>query len=156
MDHRGCIDDVNQLACTSLGYQRVVLLGQRLAIGQPLGRTLGQHHLRMDDARPRQDIIDLIMIDRMHADRRAEDCHFYAREQAYRYAPPGAGAMGGVARGAVGGAVFGAIVGGGRGARRGALAGGALGAVANGARNQADRDYAYRRAHDDCMDGYRR
>lgn len=30
MDHRGCIDDVNQLACTSLGYQRVVLLGQRL------------------------------------------------------------------------------------------------------------------------------
>jgi len=90
------------------------------------------------------------------ADRRAEDCHFYAREQAYRYAPPGTGAMGGVARGAVGGAVFGAIVGGGRGARRGALAGGALGAVANGARNQADRDYAYRRAYEDCMDGYRR
>ncbi|MFZ2297292.1 MAG: ATP-binding protein, partial [Aquabacterium sp.] len=31
MDHRGCIDDVNQLACTSLGYARSTLLGQRLA-----------------------------------------------------------------------------------------------------------------------------
>ncbi|MCC6217884.1 MAG: PAS domain-containing protein, partial [Aquabacterium sp.] len=31
MDHRGCIDDANQLACTSLGYPRVTLLGQRLA-----------------------------------------------------------------------------------------------------------------------------
>ncbi len=31
MDHRGCIDDANQLACTSLGYPREGLLGQRLA-----------------------------------------------------------------------------------------------------------------------------
>ena len=54
----------------------------------------------------------------------AEDCHFFAQEQAYRYAPPGAG--------------------------------GALGVVANGARNEADRDYAYRHAYDDCMRGYRR
>lgn len=89
-------------------------------------------------------------------DRVEEDCHFYAREQSYRFAPSGAGAMGGAARGAVGGAVFGAIVGGSRGARRGVIAGGALGAIAAGTRNQADRDYAYRRAFDDCMHGYRR
>lgn len=86
----------------------------------------------------------------------AEDCHFYAKEQSYRYVPPGAGTLGGVARGAAGGAVFGGVVGGGRGARRGAMAGAALGAIANGARNNADREYAYRRAYDDCMDGYRR
>ncbi len=86
----------------------------------------------------------------------AEDCHFYAKDQAYRYAPPGVGALGGAARGVVGGAVFGGIVGGGRGARRGAMAGAALGVIANGARNNADRDYAYRRAYDDCMDGRRR
>ena len=85
-----------------------------------------------------------------------EDCHFYARDQAYRYAPPGTGSLGSAARGAVGGAVFGGIVGGRRGARRGAMAGGAIGVIANGARNQADRDYAHRRAYDDCMDGYRR
>jgi uncharacterized protein YcfJ len=89
-------------------------------------------------------------------DRVEEDCHFHAREQSYRYAPSGAGAMGGAARGAVGGAVFGAIVGGSRGARRGVIAGGALGAIAAGARNQADREYAYRRAFDDCMREYRR
>ena len=86
----------------------------------------------------------------------AEDCHFFAQEQAYRYAPPGAGGLRSAARGAVGGAVFGGVVGGGRAARRGALVGGALGAVANGARNEADRDYAYRHAYDDCMRGYRR
>ncbi len=89
-------------------------------------------------------------------ERYSEDCHFYARDRAYRYAPPGAGALGGAARGAARGAAFGAIVGGRKGAARGAAAGGALGAIANGARNQADRDYAYRRAYDDCMDGYRR
>lgn len=89
-------------------------------------------------------------------DRVEEDCHFHAREQSYRFAPSGAGAMGGAARGAVGGAVFGAIVGGSRGARRGVIAGGALGAIAAGTRNQADRDQAYRRAFDDCMHGYRR
>jgi len=89
-------------------------------------------------------------------DRFEEDCHFYAREQSNRYAPSGAGAMGGAARGAVGGAVFGAIVGGSRGARRGVIAGGALGAISAGARNQADRDHAYRRAFADCMHGYRR
>jgi hypothetical protein len=88
--------------------------------------------------------------------RDAEDCHFYAREQAYRYAPPGAGALSGAARGAAKGAVFGAIVGGEKGARRGAAAAGAMGLIASGARNQADRDHAYRRAYDDCMDGYRR
>lgn len=87
---------------------------------------------------------------------RSEDCHFYAKEQSYRYAPPGAGALGGAARGVVGGAVFGGIVGGRRGARRGAMAGAALGVIANGARNNADREYAYRHAYDDCMDGYRR
>jgi hypothetical protein len=86
----------------------------------------------------------------------ARDCDFYARDQAWRYAPPGSGALGGAARGAVGGAVFGAIVGGSRGARRGALAGGALGAIANGARAQRQRDYAYRYAYDDCMRGFRR
>lgn len=91
-----------------------------------------------------------------HGYNRGEDCHFYAKDQAYRYAPPGAGALSGAARGGVGGAVFGGIVGGGRGARRGAMAGAALGVIANGARNQADRDYAYRRAFDDCMSGYRR
>jgi hypothetical protein len=89
-------------------------------------------------------------------DRVEEDCHFFAREQSFRYAPAGAGALGGAARGAVGGAVFGAIVGGKRGARRGVVAGGALGAIAAGARNQADRDYAYGRAFDDCMRGHRR
>ena len=31
MDHRGCIDDVNQLACSALGYEKGRLLGQRLA-----------------------------------------------------------------------------------------------------------------------------
>lgn len=85
-----------------------------------------------------------------------EDCHFYARDQSYNYAPRGAGALEGAARGAVGGAVFGGIVGGGRGAGRGAAAGAALGLIANGARNNADRDYAYRRAYDDCMRGWRR
>lgn len=89
-------------------------------------------------------------------DRFEEDCPVYAREQSDRYAPSGAGALGSAARGAVGGAVFGAIVGGGRGARRGVIAGGALGAIAAGARNEADRDYAYRRAFDDCIRGYRR
>jgi hypothetical protein len=89
-------------------------------------------------------------------DRLEEDCHFYAREQSYRYAPSGAGMMRGAARGVVGGAVFGAIVGGGRSARRGAVAGGALGAIAAGARNEAERDYAYRRAFDDCIRGERR
>jgi hypothetical protein len=89
-----------------------------------------------------------------HSDPRA--CDFYARDQAYRYAPPGAGAAGGAVRGAVGGAAFGAIVGGSRGARRGAAAGAALGAIANGARAQRDRDYAYSYAYDDCMRGFRR
>ncbi|MBP9906710.1 MAG: hypothetical protein KBF66_14205 [Rhodoferax sp.] len=86
----------------------------------------------------------------------SEDCHFYAREQSHRYAPPGAGALSGAARGAVGGAIFGGIVGGGRGAGRGAAAGAALGLIANGARNNADREDAYRRAYDDCMRGWRR
>lgn len=85
----------------------------------------------------------------------ARDCDFYAREQAYRYAPPGAG-MRGAVRGAVGGAGFGAIVGGSRGARRGATAGAALGAIAAGARAQRERDYAYDYAFDDCMRGFRR
>ena len=89
-------------------------------------------------------------------DRNEDDCHYFAREQSYRYAPSGAGMMGGAARGAVGGAVFGAIVGGGRSARRGAIAGGALGAIAAGARNEAERDHAYRRAFDHCIRGYRR
>jgi PAS domain S-box-containing protein len=31
MNHWGCIDDVNQLACTLLGYDKATLLGQRLA-----------------------------------------------------------------------------------------------------------------------------
>lgn len=84
------------------------------------------------------------------------DCHYYAQEQADHYAPPGAGGLHSAARGALGGALFGGIVGGGRAAGRGALVGGALGAVANGARHEADRDYAYRRAYDDCMRGNRR
>jgi hypothetical protein len=88
-----------------------------------------------------------------HSEARA--CDFYAREQAYRYAPPGAG-MRGAVRGAVGGAGFGAIVGGGRGAKRGAAAGAALGAIAAGARAQRERDYAYGYAFDDCMRGFRR
>lgn len=88
--------------------------------------------------------------------RDADDCHFYAREEAWRYAPPGAGALGSAARGAVGGAAFGAIVGGRKGARRGAAAGAALGAIANGARRNLDREYAYRRAYEDCMHGLRR
>jgi hypothetical protein len=91
---------------------------------------------------------------RRHRD--AEDCHFEAQERAWRHVPPGAGSLGSAARGATRGAVFGAIVGGRKGARRGAAAGGALGVIANGARAQAERDYAYRRAFDDCMDGYRR
>lgn len=86
----------------------------------------------------------------------ARDCDFYARDQAYRYSPPGSGAIHGAARGAVKGAVFGAIVGGSKGARRGAAVGGGLGAVANGARAQRDRDYAYHYAYDDCMRGFRR
>lgn len=89
-------------------------------------------------------------------DRVEENCHFHARERSYPYAPSGAGALGGAARGAVGGAVFGAIVGGGKGARRGVVTGGALGAIAAGARNEADRDDAYRRAFDDRIRGYRR
>ncbi|MCU0950809.1 MAG: hypothetical protein MUC68_07020 [Burkholderiaceae bacterium] len=89
-----------------------------------------------------------------HSDPRA--CDMYARDQAYRYAPPGAGAAGGAVRGAVRGAAFGAIVGGSRGARRGAAAGAALGTIANGARAQRERDYAYSYAYDDCMRGFRR
>lgn len=85
----------------------------------------------------------------------ARSCDFYAREEAYRYAPEGAG-LHGAARGAVKGAVFGAIVGGSKGARRGAAVGGGLGAVASGAKAQRDRDYAYRYAYDDCMRGFRR
>lgn len=83
------------------------------------------------------------------------DCDFYARDQAYRYAPPGAG-MRGAVRGAAGGAAFGAIVGGGKGAGRGAAAGAALGAIAHGARAQREREYAYNYAYDDCMRGFRR
>lgn len=86
----------------------------------------------------------------------ARQCDFYARDQAYRYAPPGAGGLHGAAHGAVKGAVFGAIVGGSKGARRGAAVGGGLGAVAAGARSQRDRDYAYQYAYDDCMRGFRR
>jgi hypothetical protein len=89
-----------------------------------------------------------------HSDPRA--CDFYARDQAYRYAPPGAGVGGGAVRGAVGGAAFGTIVGGSKGARRGAAAGAALGAIARGASAQRERDYAYRYAYDDCMRGFRR
>ncbi len=83
------------------------------------------------------------------------DCDFYAREQAYRYAPAGAGLRGAV-RGGAGGAAFGAIVGGGKGARRGAAAGAALGAIAAGAQAQREREYAYDCAYDDCMRGFRR
>lgn len=89
-----------------------------------------------------------------HSD--ARQCDFYARDQAYRYAPPGAGGLHGAARGAVKGAVFGAIVGGSKGARRGAAVGGGLGVVASGARAQRDREYAYHYAYDDCMRGFRR
>lgn len=85
----------------------------------------------------------------------ARSCDYYARDEAYRYAPAGAG-LHGAARGAVKGAVFGAIVGGSKGARRGAAVGGGLGAVASGARAQRDRDYAYHYAYDDCMRGFRR
>lgn len=88
-----------------------------------------------------------------HAD--PDSCHFYARDEAWRYAPPGAGALGGAARGAARGAAFGAIVGGSRAARRGAAAGAALGVIANGARREREREYAYQRAFDDCMDGFR-
>jgi hypothetical protein len=82
-------------------------------------------------------------------------CDFYARDMAYRYAPPGVGLQG-AARGAVRGGVFGAIVGGKKGAQRGAAVGGGLGAVAAGARAQRDREYAWRAAYDDCMAGFRR
>jgi len=40
-------------------------------------------------------------------DRFEEDCHFYAREQSFRYAPTGAGELGGAARGAMHGFVSG-------------------------------------------------
>lgn len=85
----------------------------------------------------------------------ARSCDYYAREEAYRYAPSGAG-LHGAAHGAVKGAVFGAIVGGGKGARRGAAVGGGLGAVASGARARRDRDYAYHYAYEDCIRGFRR
>lgn len=85
----------------------------------------------------------------------ARNCDFYARQEAYRYAPAGSG-LHGAAHGAVKGAIFGAIVGGSKGARRGAAVGGGIGAVASGARAQRDRDYAYRYAYDDCMRGFRR
>lgn len=55
-----------------------------------------------------------------HRDPRA--CDFYARDQADRDAPPGAGAAGGAVRGAVRGATLGAVVAGSEGARRGAAA----------------------------------
>jgi hypothetical protein len=89
-----------------------------------------------------------------HGDPR--NCDLYARDHAYRYAPPGAGVGRGAVRGAIGGAAFGAIAGGSRGARRGAAAGLALGAIAHGARAERERDYAYRYAYDDCMRGFRR
>jgi hypothetical protein len=89
-----------------------------------------------------------------HGDPRA--CDLYARDQAYRYAPPGAGVGRGAVRGAIGGAAFGAIAGGSRGAGRGAAAGLALGAIAHGARAERGRDYAYGYAYDDCMRGFRR
>lgn len=83
-------------------------------------------------------------------------CDYYARERADRYARSDQGALGGVVKGGAGGAIFGAIVGGKKGARRGALAGAGLGVVANGMRNQRERDYAYTRAYEDCMSGFRR
>jgi hypothetical protein len=89
-----------------------------------------------------------------HGDPRG--CDLYARDQAYRYAPPGAGVGRGAVRGAIGGAAFGAIAGGSRGARRGAVAGLALGAIAHGARAERAREYAYGYAYDDCMRGFRR
>lgn len=89
-----------------------------------------------------------------HGDPR--QCDMYARDQSYRYAPRGAGALGSAGRGAVGGAVFGAIVGGSRGARRGAMAGAGIGVIANGARVSREREYAYQLAYDDCMRGFPR
>lgn len=88
-----------------------------------------------------------------HGDPRG--CDSYAQQEAYRYAPPGAGALRGAARGAIGGGAFGAIVGGGKGARRGAAVAGTLGAVAAGARAQQARSYAYEYAYDDCIRGFR-
>lgn len=83
-------------------------------------------------------------------------CDYYARGHAERYVRPGSGAAGAAIGGAAGGAIFGAIVGGKKGARRGALAGAGLGVVAKGAHNQRERDYAYTRAYEDCMFGFRR
>lgn len=91
-----------------------------------------------------------------YAHGRPYECDLYARDNAHRYVPQGAGVGRGAVRGAVGGAVFGAIVGGGKGARRGALAGGGLGAVAAGARAQQEREYVRQLAYDDCMLGFRR
>lgn len=83
-------------------------------------------------------------------------CDYYARERAERYARAGHAPFGGAVRGGVGGAAFGAIVGGKKGARRGAIAGAGLAVIANGVRNERERDYAYTRAYDDCMSGFRR
>lgn len=83
-------------------------------------------------------------------------CDYYARGHAERYAPPGSGALNNAVSGAAKGAIFGAIVGGRKGAKRGAAAGAGLGVIANGARNNRERDYAYTRAYDDCMRGFRR
>ncbi len=83
-------------------------------------------------------------------------CDYYARERAERYARAGDRPLGGAVRGGVGGAAFGAIVGGKKGARRGAVAGAGLALLANGVRNERERDYAYHRAYDDCMSGFRR
>ena len=87
---------------------------------------------------------------------RPYECDVYARDNAMRYVPHGAGVGSGAVRGAVGGAVFGAIVGGSKGARRGAVAGGGLGAVAAGARASHERAAVHQLAYDDCMFGFRR
>lgn len=83
-------------------------------------------------------------------------CDYFARREADRYAAPGNRPLAGAARGALGGAAFGALVGNRKNARRGAVIGATIGLVANGARNDRERDYAYTRAYDDCMRGFRR
>jgi hypothetical protein len=83
-------------------------------------------------------------------------CDYYARERAERYARAGHAPLGGAVRGGVGGAGFW------RHRRRqerrtpGAIAGAGLAVIANGVRNERERDYAYTRAYDDCMSGFRR
>jgi hypothetical protein len=85
----------------------------------------------------------------------AANCSTYARNRADSEGGAGRGAVGGAARGAIGGALFGAIIDGSDGAKKGAAVAGGIGAVGGGMRGSRDREAAYNRYYNECMNGQR-